>query len=122
MEIDPTTRGFGLPPSSLHLQLLARIERVVQRGVDHVEDAARVGDAKGLALLKPVDGRAARSMAGQPRHNIGDIPSQHFLPDHAQPEEGRFALPNDAPLCHMRRLIHTGTKRKSLIFFAFYEL
>ena len=52
-----TRNGLGAnsPFTSLHLQLLARIERVAECRIDHVEHTARVGDADADTLFEAVD-------------------------------------------------------------------
>ena len=41
--------------ASLHLQLFPRIERVVERGVDHIEDAPHVARTNGDTLFESID-------------------------------------------------------------------
>jgi len=51
----PTGAMIRLRPPSLHLQLLARIERVVERGVDHIEHAPCIARANGETLFEAID-------------------------------------------------------------------
>src|SRR5438034_479197 len=73
-----------LPLLPSRLDLLANVDRVVERGIDDVEDAAGARHADGIALFQSVNRRDARLVAWQPAEDVDDFPAQLLLPDSAQ--------------------------------------
>lgn len=90
---------------SLHLQFLARIERIVECGVDHVEHAPRIGDTNANSLLQPVDRRNAWPSPGKPIDNVGHLPAKLLSPDLA--ETGKQRL----PVASLRLLRHAWLRK-----------
>jgi hypothetical protein len=76
--------------SPAHFEFFADVERVVERAIDDVENAARARHADGFALLETVDRRNARFAARQAAEDVDDFPPEFFLPE--LPQAGKSRL------------------------------